>query len=178
MQLIAVCLQSWTLNPWSKADLDVEEAPCIGGGYCLRSTYSCLAVMEMGDPWLGPGSSLCCWRWSRIDCAANGPLRGVPGNAPWLEGMGPLFSCSDLCPLWKQRWSGGCEVIELWLFQLWRLRKMWCLQKTFSLPYIQWPVCIIKCILRILYPSYPLSKLRMACTNVSSPLSGSDLGAG
>lgn len=101
MELINLYLQSWTLNPWSRADTVgySEKSICIRGGYRLRSTYSCLAVMEMAHPWLCLVSSLCCWRWSRIDCGANGPLHGAPANAPWLEGMVLLFFCSDLCPL-------------------------------------------------------------------------------
>lgn len=101
MRLINLYLQSWILNAWSRAHTVgySEKSTCIRGGYRLRSTYSCLAVMEMADPWLCLVSSLCCSRWSRIDCGANGALRGALANAPWLEGMVLLFSCSDLCPL-------------------------------------------------------------------------------
>lgn len=69
----------------------------------LSSTYSCLAVRETADSWLCLASSLCCWRWSRSDCVGSEQPPGVLGNALWVEGKGPPFSCSGLCPPWKSR---------------------------------------------------------------------------
>lgn len=62
MQLINLYLQYWTLNPWARADTVgyLEESTCIRTGYGLKSTYSCLVVMEKADPWLCLASSLCC----------------------------------------------------------------------------------------------------------------------